>query len=266
VRSPSFARRRSWGTRKRSTGMGGLFSPETAPPADPVAAQVWIDRAASAGVVEALELQGECLQDGIGREADPDKARTAFLAAAKANHEVALTNLGLMAEKGSGLEAPDYAEALSWYEKASALGHAPALMGQAALYRDGRGVERDLAQAAALYRQAAELGYAPAQSNLGVFFRQGMGVDRDLEKSVEWLTRAARQGNGPAMFNLAICHFRGEGTPVDQVEGFQWLLLAGQRGNAEAARLANEVRAFLPQETIDQGTQRAADFSPVSER
>lgn len=231
----------------------------------PAEAREWLGKAANADDVDALVLYGECLLRGVGGEVDPASARTLFEKAAARGNELAMMNLGSMAEAGSALAHPDLATAHKWYEQAGELGHAPALFALAGCFRDGRGVEKDLTKAFDLYVRSANLGFAPAQSNLGVFLRQGQGAEVDFEASVRWLTRAANQGNRPAMFNLAVCHFRGEGTPIDQAEGLKWMRLAAQGGDAEASRLAREVLTFLPETTIAEAARRVSLFQPVSE-
>jgi hypothetical protein len=59
------------------------------------------------------------------------------------------------------------------------------------LYRDGRGVARDMTQAVTLYRKAAELGDAGAQGTLGILYSVGMGIQQDYIEAYFWLDLAA---------------------------------------------------------------------------
>jgi hypothetical protein len=61
----------------------------------------------------------------------------------------------------------------------------------AALYRDGRGVARDLAEAADLYRKAAEQGDVFAQATLGALYSMGQGVAQSNVEAYYWLGIAA---------------------------------------------------------------------------
>jgi TPR repeat protein len=87
--------------------------------------------------------------------------------------------------------ASDYKQAAEWYRKAAGQGNISGEMRLAALYRDGRGVERDMAQAAEWYRKAAEQGDATAQATLGVLYSMGQGVPHSDVEAYYWLDLAA---------------------------------------------------------------------------
>ncbi len=87
--------------------------------------------------------------------------------------------------------AEDYKQAAEWYRKAAEKGDIAGELRLAALYRDGRGVERDMAQAAEWYRKAAEQGDANAQATLGVLYSMGQGVPHSDVEAYYWLDLAA---------------------------------------------------------------------------
>jgi hypothetical protein len=87
--------------------------------------------------------------------------------------------------------AEDYRQAAEWYRKAAEKGDIAGEMRLAALYRDGRGVERNMAQAAEWYRKAAEQGDADAQATLGVLYSLGQGVPHSDVEAYYWLDLAA---------------------------------------------------------------------------
>jgi len=91
----------------------------------------------------------------------------------------------------AALSASDYKTAAEWYRKAADEGNISGEMRLAALYRDGRGVERDMAQAAEWYRKAAEQGDATAQATLGVLYSMGQGVPHSDVEAYYWLDLAA---------------------------------------------------------------------------
>ncbi len=99
-----------------------------------------------------LILGGLLLQDRLG-EKDPGKAFDLFTKAAELGLPAAMNNIGLMFEKGNGVEQ-DYARAMEWYKK------------------------------------AAELGYPVAMYNIGWMFEKGNGVEQDFDKAVEWYEKA----------------------------------------------------------------------------
>jgi hypothetical protein len=91
----------------------------------------------------------------------------------------------------AALSASDYQQAAEWYRKAAGQGNISGEMRLAVLYRDGRGVERDMAQAAEWYRKAAEQGDAGAQATLGVLYSMGQGVPHSDVEAYYWLDLAA---------------------------------------------------------------------------
>jgi len=84
-----------------------------------------------------------------------------------------------------------YKVAVEWYRKAAEQGSVTGQMRLAELYRDGKGVARDMAQAAEWYRKAAEQGDVTAQGILGVLYSFGQGVAQDYVEAYFWLDLAA---------------------------------------------------------------------------
>ncbi len=108
---------------------------------------------------------------------------------AHANVEVQY-NLGVMYERGQGATR-DYAEAVGWWRKAAAQGHAKAQFNLGIMYGNGRGVPQDYAKAVGWWRKAAEQGNAKAQNNLGLMYGKGQGVPQDYAQAHMWYNLAA---------------------------------------------------------------------------
>ena len=89
------------------------------------------------------------------------------------------------------MSASDYTIASDWYRKAAEQGSVPGQLHLAALYRDGKGVVRDMVQAAEWYRKAAEQGDADAQATLGLLYSIGQGVPHNNVEACFWLDLAA---------------------------------------------------------------------------
>lgn len=89
----------------------------------------------------------------------------ALRARAKAGDVMAITTLGLVAEKGS-MGAVDYARAASWYRQAADRGFAPAQTYLGELTFMGRGVSKDFAHAERLFSDAADAGHQRAALDL----------------------------------------------------------------------------------------------------
>ena len=62
-------------------------------------------------------------------------------------------------------QGEDPAQALAWYQKAAAQGHAAAQFNLGRMYEYGLGVDKDPAQALAWYQKAADQGHAGDQGH-----------------------------------------------------------------------------------------------------
>lgn len=104
----------------------------------------------------------------------------------------AQNNLGLMYEKGHGVEQ-SYEKAVEWYLKAAEQGFARAQNNLGVMYNNGTGVEQSYEKAAGWYLKVAERGDDCAQYNLGCMYENGRGVEQSFEKAREWYEKAAEQ-------------------------------------------------------------------------
>lgn len=136
-------------------------------------------------------------------KAQSDGPEAALLAKANAGDaaaQVAAGDKSCAAPGGTALSAKQlaacYATAAEWYRKAAEQGSVTGELRLAALYRDGRGVARDLPQAADLYRKAAEQGDVYAQATLGALYSMGQGVPQSNVEAYYWLGIAAA-AHGP---------------------------------------------------------------------
>lgn len=94
---------------------------------------------------------------------------------------------------GSGLQAEErYSEALGWYERASAQGHALATNNLAYLYDLGRGVKQDRRKGFELYSRAADLGWAESMWNIANMYGAGQLGEVDMVSACVWTMRARR--------------------------------------------------------------------------
>ncbi|KAF9295978.1 hypothetical protein BGZ88_001000 [Linnemannia elongata] len=93
----------------------------------------------------------------------------------------------------------DYAEAMTWYQKAAEQGHATAQYNIGSLYHQGLGMSQDYAEAMTWFRKAAEQGDATAQYYyIGIMYEIGLGVTKDTSKALGWYKTAAEQGDSDA--------------------------------------------------------------------
>ena len=64
-----------------------------------------------------------------------------------------------------------------------------------------RGVPQDYAQALSWYQKAAEQGHPGAQTNLGVLYYKGNGVKQDYVEADKWFSIASANGYEDAQEN-----------------------------------------------------------------
>ena len=111
---------------------------------------------------------------------------------------------------------------------------AQALMGY--LYKDGKGVRKDLAEAAKWFGRAALQGDTEAQDWFGYLYETGQGVPQDYGEAARWYRMAADQGNADAQKNLGLMYANGKGVAQSSQEAEMWLKKAAAQGNGEALR------------------------------
>ncbi|MGH7025183.1 MAG: tetratricopeptide repeat protein [Caulobacteraceae bacterium] len=132
------------------------------------------------------------------------------------------------------------AEALSWFERAAALGEGEAMNMAGRAFELGWGVETDLDRVARWYRASAEAGCAWGEYNLAGLLFDGRGVARDLEAAVALYARAAAKGHARAMNLLARCLEEGWGRARDPAAASQWY-----RRSAEAGYFRGQINHAL---------------------
>lgn len=132
---------------------------------------------------------------------DYDKALELLEPLASAGNPRAEFYLSLMYQDGLGVEAdPDRAQRL--LQQAAKGGDAMAQYNLANQLLPG-GSEADARRAADLYRRAAKQGLVLAQHNLGSLYALGKGVPRDLAEARRWYAMAAQNGSQRSAAALA---------------------------------------------------------------
>ena len=126
----------------------------------------------------------------------------------------------------------DFAEAVNWFRKAADQGHAVAQFSLGVMYNKGHGVEKNERETVAWFRKAAEQGYAPAQCNLGVSYEVGRGVEKNEREAVAWFRKAAEQGDTAAQSDLGAMYRDGRGVEKNAREAVAWFRKAADQGYA----------------------------------
>lgn len=126
-------------------------------------------------------------------------------------------------ELGEGSGKPrNLLEAIPWFEKAAAQGHAEAQSRLGAYYR----VANKHEQALQWLRKAAAQDHARATHALASMYDMGQGVTQDGPQAVQWYTRAAELGWPESMWNLANIYGSGRYGAADMTQACVWALRA----------------------------------------
>ena len=65
-------------------------------------------------------------------------------------------------------------------------------------------------------------GDGPAQNNLGVLYRDGRGLQRDLVQAAYWFAQSAASGYKEGIKNYAQALEKGEGVEKNEKEAAYW--------------------------------------------
>ena len=256
-----------------ATDREALFGPALGRAPDEVdhdAALRWARRAAAEGSPEAQALVGYILTSGpehlrdaeagddayrrsaaagdprgrlghalaLLRHGGPDAVRQGAVEmglAAAAGLPTALYLLGVMRERGAGLER-DGAEAIRLYGRAAAIGHrsAQARLGLAMV--EGHGVARNVVEGESWLRRAAVAGDVEAAALIGDLYARGGDLPPNYAEAAMWYGRAAAAGHAAAARQLGLLHLTGAGVPRDPDEAARWFGRASEGGDAAATR------------------------------
>ncbi len=157
-----------------------------------------------------------------------------WLSLAEEGHSGALLNIGVLYEKGLGVDQ-DAAKAMEWFRKAADKGEIAAYHNIGVLYRDGRGVPQDHVEAAKWFLKAAENGDTYGRFQLGLASINGLGVPQNISDGVELIRKAADGGNPLAALELAKMHRAGRHVAQDTAEAVKWFKAASAAGSDAAA-------------------------------
>ncbi len=109
----------------------------------------------------------------------------------------------------------DYLTAVEWFNRAISHGSIDALYQLALLYRDGRGVPRDINRSIELFEDASRRGHPRAAYELARLYDAGTFVMKDREKACSWYLSGADSGNTNCIYQAARCFEKGMGTDAD---------------------------------------------------
>ena len=182
-----YVKARDWYERAAANGyanamsnLGWLYQNGQGVAQDYAKAREWYEKAAAKGDANAMFFLGRLYESGAGVAQDYAKARDWYEKAA----------------------ASGVAKVREWFEKAADKGEAEAMTNLGVLYEKGYGVTQDHAKAREWFEKAADKGEAEAMTNLGWLYQNGQGGAQDYAKARELYEKAADQGNARAMAYL----------------------------------------------------------------
>jgi uncharacterized protein len=187
-----------------ATGEGNVESDNA--PNEPEAVDWW-RRSAEKGYTEAMFNLALCLQNGRGIDQDIGAAREWYEKGAALQDAVCQYHLGLLADKGIGMDVPDHKLAHEWYTKSAEQKFAKAMFNLGVLYYKGQGVEKDIEEAHKWWRRAADMGDTDAMYNIGLDERDRK---KNYQAACRWFDKAAKLQHIESMFVLGVLMSSGE--------------------------------------------------------
>ncbi len=161
----------------------------------------------------------------------PERAVPACLSALKQYPD----SLRILMNYGRAIDAAGrHDEAREIYKSGAAAGFPIAFRSLGDVYRDGRGIEKNLNEARYWYVLGAAKKNVFAEFNLAVIYENGMGVEANPQKAAYWLWRAAKQGFAPAMEKLSAYYLDGKVLTKDPVQAELLLQGASEMGHIYA--------------------------------
>ena len=125
------------------------------------------------------------------------------------------------------------------------------------MYHFGKGVPQSDAEAVAWYRKAAAQGHADGQVNLGLKYANGQGVPQSDADAVAWYRKAAEQGNAMGQNNLSWMYMNGRGVSQDSLKAHMWGSLAVVNGESRAGALRDEAAKQMTPSQLSQAQAMA---------
>jgi len=153
----------------------------------------WLDKSLAQEHVPTMIYLASMYTDANGLPSQPQLVFDLQQAAAQRGSHYSEFELGRFYRAGY-LGAPDYVQAMSWFNRAAAAGYGPADYYLGAMYEAGQGVLADLARARSHYERAADVGVSDAIEKMGELYRDGQGGPSDLVMAYMWFTIGAKMG------------------------------------------------------------------------
>ncbi len=202
-----------------------------------------LEDAVREGSVIGSKLLGDLYAGGEYVDVDNRKAVHYYRQAAALGGEGEYESLGDIFHHG-GITEPDYALALSLYEKGAEAGSFGCqrklnMMHEERerFYIEATRLERSAPdEAFILFKKSVEAGYLPAHARIGWYYERGIGTRVDRKAAFNHYKAAYEAGDKRAIESLGRCYARGIGTAFNFDKASELLSVAREMGSHSADR------------------------------
>ncbi len=177
---------------------------------------------------------GWMLLHGVGIAKDEPAAKEWFEKSARLGNPNAQYQLAKLILADEGASPEEVERAVAWLIQSAEAGQGCAQYALGKLYRDGKGVEKDILQAVIWFSAAAEQDNSYAAYALGKLYLTGEDTPKNVEAALRWLQRSADLGNQYAQYKLGVVHLKGEDVPKDIAKAVEYLTVSAEQGNQYA--------------------------------
>lgn len=234
---------------------------------------------AEQGNAYAMHDMGKIYAQGIGCEADKEKADVWYQKALAAMHYVEQKKkntyleyrIGKMYQYGLGTDE-NLEQAAEWFFKAAVKEHKYALYSLGMLYLQGKGVEQNEETAYSLLFRSYSKGNPYAAYELGKLYETGCGTEKNQEKSencyraafLGFLNLEKKSKDDTLWYRIGCMYLHGIGTEADETKAEHYLTKASDYGNTHASyQLA---RLYIRQESqkLSGESGTAPDYAKIA--
>lgn len=165
-----------------------------------------------------------------------DRAKELYLQLANEGNGVAMNNYAC--------ELSDYKEKAEWFRKAVDAGESYGMWNLGRLYRDGKGVEKDIEKALQLLRKSVDRGCIGAIEDLAWMYRYGQGVEKDGDEAVKWYKQAVEKGEHDCLLSLGDLYLEGQIVKKDVDMAIHFYKQAVEKGKDKAMVRLGEIYEY----------------------
>lgn len=157
----------------------------------------------------------------------------------------------------------DYPNALPVLMNLAKAGHVEAQFFLGLMYERGNGVQANATESVRWYTQSALGGWSDSMFNLGQKYYKGQGVPTDNAKAADLFFLVATTGDPDGQWAFGVLVSEGQGRQQDTIEGYAWLLLAANQGHEEAQKELQQRSQQMTQAQIGDAQAVAQAFDEL---